>query len=70
MGIGPRIRKLRAIMDMTQAELSFHTFIASSAICRIERGDMPISENQLRAFEKAFGLSLGELLQEEIEVKI
>jgi len=70
MGIGSRIKKLRVIMDMTQAELSFRTFIAPSVICRIERGDIPIRENQMRALEKAFGLSTGELLQDEIEVKI
>jgi ribosome-binding protein aMBF1 (putative translation factor) len=70
MGIGPRIKKLRVIMDMTQAELSDRTFIVPSVICRIERGDIPIRENQMRALEKAFGLSLGELLEEEIEVRI
>ena len=70
MGIGPRIKKLRVTMDMTQAELSFHTFIAPSVICHIEKGDIPIRENQMRALEKAFGLSMGELLQDEIEVKI
>lgn len=70
MGLGQRIKKLRVIMDMTQTELSLRTFVSPSAICHIERGEMPIKENQVRDFEKAFGLPIGELLQEEIEVKI
>ena len=70
MGLGQRIRKLRAIMDMTQHELSLQTYIPGFAICKIERGEIPVTEKRLKAFARVFGYEPGDLLQEEIEVKI
>lgn len=63
-GYGKVLQKLRKSKEMTQAELSEKTGIASNYISRIERGEIEPKISTLMNLKKALNVSGNELLGE------
>lgn len=62
VNIGERIEYLREINNMTQKELAKKIGISFSVMSRIESGDRPIRDNEIRDIARVFNVSSDYLL--------
>ncbi|WP_406637789.1 XRE family transcriptional regulator [Amycolatopsis sp. WGS_07] len=60
--VGPRLRELRRKREMTLAELSARTGIATSTLSRLESGNRRPTLEQLLPLARAHGVTLDELV--------
>ena len=64
--LGARIRTLREQRKMTQAAFGAGLGLDQSAVSRIEDGSRPLTAQELASGSSALGVTIAELLDEEI----
>ena len=65
MGIGQRIRELRKMRKMSQAELAYKANTEPSSISRWETGKGKPSASSLKNIANALGVSVGRIVEDE-----
>ncbi len=69
---GQKIRELRKKIGITQGQLAARiqvqgVILEQKNISRIETGNRVVADYELRAFAKAFGVKMEDLMEEEIK---
>ena len=63
--VGERIRKIRKMMNLTQAELAQKIGIIQSDLCRMERGEYKVGLDILFKILQVFNMDIAEFFYEE-----
>lgn len=66
MSIGANLKRLRTDREMSQAELAEMVNVTQSMIAQIERGTKALSLELGREISEVLGISINELLKDDI----